>query len=321
MAGKLLTYDEWKALSAKDEGKPTRTYKDTVFRALFSDKKELLVLYNAVNGTDYDDPDELEITTLENAIYMSVKNDISCIIDMRLNIYEHQSSVNPNMPLRDLDYVARNFESFYAGQDIYSTKIIRLPNPKFVVFYNGEKEQPARREFRLSDAYIHREDNPSLELIVIQLNINPGYNDELLAKCPTLKQYMQYVDRVRIYQKQMPLQEAVSLAVDECITEGILADFLRKNKAEVIKMSIYEYDEKLHERTLREEGREEGRKEGRKEGREEGRKEGIMGTINILKNLQHSDDQIISSLTDTYGLTEEEASDYLRRSNEIIKSE
>lgn len=238
---------------------PQAKYRDTVFRMLFSDKKELLLLYNAVNNTAYDNPDELSVTTLENAIYMTVKNDISCVVDMRLNLYEHQSTVNPNLPLRDLDYVSRNFAQFYIQKDIYSPKLIQLPNPKFIVFYNGEVSQPALREMRLSDAFIHREEHPSLELVVTQININPGYNDDFLAKCPTLKQYMQYVDRVRSYQKCMTLEKAVAYAVDECIKEGILADFLTKNKAEVISMSVYEYDEKLHEKTLIEIGREEGR--------------------------------------------------------------
>ena len=246
---------------------PQSKYKDTVFRMLFSDKKELLLLYNAVNGTSYDNPDELSVTTLENAIYMTVKNDISCVVDMRLNLYEHQSTVNPNLPLRDLDYVSKNFAQFYIHKDVYSPKLIPLPNPKFIVFYNGEELQPALRKMRLSDAYVHREEHPSLELIVTQININPGYNDDFLAKCPTLKQYMQYVDRVRTYQKCMPLEQAVAHAVDECIKEGILADFLRKNKAEVISMSVYEYDEKLHEKTMMEIGREEGLKEGLLEGR------------------------------------------------------
>ena len=90
---------------------------------IFSEKKELLALYNAVNETDYNNPDDLEITTLENAIYMTVKNDISCVIDMRLDLYEHQSTVNPNMPLRDLDFVSKSYERFRDGLDIYSTKM------------------------------------------------------------------------------------------------------------------------------------------------------------------------------------------------------
>ncbi len=113
---------------------PQRNYRDTIFRMIFSDKKELLALYNAVNDTNYDNEDELEITTLDNAIYMSIKNDISCVIDMRINLYEHQSTFNPNIPLRNLDYVARMYERLHNDRDIYSSKMIKLPNPKFIVF-------------------------------------------------------------------------------------------------------------------------------------------------------------------------------------------
>ncbi len=235
-----------------------RNYKDTVFRMIFKDKKELLVLYNAINGTHYDNTKELKIKTLENAIYMSMKNDVSFVIDMVLSLYEHQSTVNPNLPLRDLDYVSRNFAQFYYKEDVYSPDLIKLPNPRFIVFYNGKELQPAKKELKLSDAYEHTENNPQLELIVTQININPGYNDDLMTKCPTLKQYMLYVERVRHYQKTMSLKEAVTKAVDQCIKEGILADFLKRNKSEVISMRIFEYDEKLHEETMRKIGKREG---------------------------------------------------------------
>ena len=162
---------------------------------------------------------------------------------------------------------------------------------------------------RLSDAYTHREAKPSLELIVIQININPGYNDALLDKCPALKEYMQYVDRVRAYQKDMPLEKAVMRAVDDCISEDILADFLRKNRAEVISMSIYEYDEKLHEQELMDIGREEGISIGR----EEGRTEGIMGTVKVLQGLEYSNAQITETLMETYALTQDEAAGYISR--------
>ena len=173
-------------------------------------------------------------------------------------LYEHQSTVNPNIPLRDLDYVARTYSLFYRDEDIYSPRIIRLPNPKFIVFYNGLDKQPARRKMRLSDAYANKEEHPSLELIVVQININPGYNDELLNSCPSLYGYMQFVGKIRENQKTMPLTEAVTQAVNDCIKENILADFLKKNKAEVVSMSLFEYDEKKHERTMIEIGREEG---------------------------------------------------------------
>ncbi len=239
-----------------EELRPFRTQKDRMFRLLFADKKELLTLYNALNNTGHTDETELEITTLENAIYMSVKNDISCILDM--NLYEHQSTVNPNLPLRDLDYVTRNFDRLMTGQDIYSPKPVVLPNPRFIVFYNGRQEQPARKEWRLSDLYRWEEESPKLELVVTQININPGYNDDLLERCPTLKGYVQYTECVRKHRREQTYAKAVELAVDECVREGILAEFLRRNKAEVVSMGLFEFDPELHDRTMREIGREEG---------------------------------------------------------------
>ncbi len=249
--------------SELDDISVQRNYKDTVFRMIFRDKKELLALYNAINDTSYENVEDLEITTLENAIYMSVKNDVSFVIDMTLNLYEHQSTVNPHIPIRNLDYVSKTFSAFYQNKDLYaSTQKIKLPNPRFIVFYNGTKKQDARVEIKLSDLYMFQEKSPKLELIVTQININPGYNDDLMNKCPTLNDYMLFVNLTRKYEKTYPYKEAINLSIDECIRRGILADFLRKNRNEVVSMSIFEYNEKLHEQTLREEGREEGKVEG-----------------------------------------------------------
>ena len=168
-----------------------RNYKDTLFRMIYRDENELLALYNGVNGTHYDNPEELEVTTLENAIYMNMKNDVSCILDMRMNLYEHQSSINPNIPLRDLFYVARLFEKLVIGKDIYSSNRIMLPTPKFIIFYNGTSIQPERKVLKLSDSYQTKEE-VNLELTVVQININPGYNEELKAGCPSLYQYVCY---------------------------------------------------------------------------------------------------------------------------------
>lgn len=114
-----------------------RNYKDTVFRMLFNDKENLLSLYNAVNGTVYADVENLEITTLENAVYMNYKNDISFVFDFRLMVYEHQSTLNPNMPLRDLIYVTKVLQGRIRNENLYSKILVRIPAPKFVVFYNG----------------------------------------------------------------------------------------------------------------------------------------------------------------------------------------
>lgn len=229
-----------------------RNYKDTIFRMLFSDRKNLLSLYNAINGTSYMNPEELEIVTLENAIYMGMKNDLAFIMDMNLYLYEHQSTYNPNIPLRNLFYIADEYQRLVVQKSLYSTVIQKIPTPRFIVFYNGTKKVDDYNEFRLSSAYENSTDNPDLELRVTMLNVNDGHNLELMEHCRTLKEYAKYVARVRKYVTQnIPLEEAVTRAVDECIEEGILAEFLMKNKAEVIKVSIYEYDKEFEEKKLR----------------------------------------------------------------------
>ncbi|MCM1246712.1 MAG: hypothetical protein NC293_13825, partial [Roseburia sp.] len=223
-----------------------RNHKDTVFRMLFRDKEKLLSLFNAVNGTDYEDPEELQINVLENALYMNMKNDMSCVLDARLNLYEHQSTVNPNMPLRDLFYISRMYETMIRKEEIYGSKAVKLPTPRFVVFYNGKDEQPERKVMYLSNLYAKQVGEPGLELAVVQLNINKGYNEELKKNCEPLLGYMAYVEKVGRYQKDMGIEEAVDRSVTECIREGILADFFQKNRAEVVQMSIFEYDEEAH---------------------------------------------------------------------------
>lgn len=237
-------------------------YKARIFEMVFSDRKALLALYNAVNGTYYTDPEKLEINTLKNAIYMSMHNDISFIIDSRLSLYEHQSTYSPNLPLRYLFYVADMYSGMTRDANLYGKKQILLPAPRFLIFYNGMEKRPEKQELRLSSSYNVTEEEPSLELKATLLNINPGYNEELKAECRTLKDYAEYTTRVRRYAEGASLEEAVEKAISECIREGILSDFLKANKAEAKKMSIYEYDEELHMRQTREEGREEGKEEG-----------------------------------------------------------
>lgn len=266
-----------------------RNYKDNLFRMLFKEAEELLVLYNAVNDTYYDNPEELEITTLENAIYMSMKNDISCVLDMQMNLYEHQSTVNPNIPLRDLFYSARLYEKIVIGKNIYSSKRIMLPTPKFITFYNGVEKQPERKIMKLSDSF-ERKEEVNLELTVVQLNINPGYNEDIKQGCPTLYQYMLYVEKVRSYKEIMPIEEAVRKAVDECITEDILREFLIKYKAEAISLSIFEYDEELHERMLREEGYESGMEAGKVEGK-------VEAVLELLEELGRIPEEIRQKIT------------------------
>ena len=225
------------------ELKPMKTYKDRMFRMIFSEKEKLLELYNAVSGKNYKNPELLTINTLENAIYMSMKNDISFLIDFRLSLYEHQSTYNPNIPLRFLHYLSDLYEAMVDTIKLYSSSSVQIPPPRFIVFYNGIQERPDCETICLSDLYSVEEETVSMELKVVVLNINEGHNKELMEACRTLWEYVEYVRRVRMYLKEMSIEAAVERAITECIAEGILRDFLRKNRAEAKAMSIYEYSE------------------------------------------------------------------------------
>ena len=231
-----------------------REYKATIFQMLFHNKKELLSLYNALNNSHYTEEDKLEIVTLENAVYMSMKNDLAFVLDFHLHLYEHQSTPNPNMPLRDLFYVSQEYQKLVEKKSLYSSVSLKIPAPRFIVFYNGRIKQPERQVLRLSDLYELPEKDPMLELQVLMLNINNGCNEQLKNNCRTLREYMIYVEKVRFYidVENISMQEAVEMAVEQCIQEGILSDFLRKNKAEAIAMSIFEYDEERELKLLRE---------------------------------------------------------------------
>ena len=235
----------------KEQSAANRNYKDTVFRMLFSDRKNLLSLYNAISGSDYDNPELLKIVTLENAIYMGMKNDLAFIIDTDLFLYEHQSTYNSNMPLRDLFYISSEYQKLVDHKSLYSSALQKIPAPQFVVFYNGTFKTKDYWVNHLSEAFENLSVEPKLELEVLTLNINEGHNKELMEQCQTLKEYAQYVHCVRKYAKELELSEAVEHAVDECIQKGILSKFLRANKAEVISMSIFEYDKEEEERKLR----------------------------------------------------------------------
>lgn len=285
-----------------------RKYKDTIFRWIFSQIENLLSLYNAVTGKNYQNPEELEIVTLENAIYMGMKNDLAFVLEMGLYLYEHQSTYNPNIPLRDLFYIASEYQKLVDEKSLYSSGIQKIPTPNFLVFYNGiDRDVPDRTELRLSDAFENPMQDPALELKVTMLNINAGHNEELMENCHVLWEYAEYVARVRKYAAEMPLNEAVELAITECINEGILTEFLQHNRAEVYKVSIFEYDKEKEEKKLRKAERECGREEGRKEGRMEERKS-LLALIAKMsaggdadKIIRLEDPEVMNAMQKKYG--------------------
>ena len=229
-----------------------RQYKDRLFKFIFKDKEKLLSLYNALNSSHYTNAEDIEITTLEDVIYCKMKNDISFIIDDRLSLFEHQSSYNPNMPLRGFLYFARHFERYIEENevDIYGKKLIELPTPKFIVFYNGNGMEEERTVLRLSDSFIHAKEKACMELEAEVLNINYGNNKELMESCRPLMEYAYFVQKVKAYSKEHQRDKAIELAVNDCIKEEILKEILIKNRAEVVDMLLTEYDEEKRIRIM-----------------------------------------------------------------------
>ena len=256
-----------------------RNYKDRVFRMLFGPeyKENLLSLYNALNETHYENVDDLTVTTLDDAIFMGMKNDVSCIIDQHAALFEHQSTWNLNMPLRGLFYIVRIYEGLVRqmDRDIYGRRLVKLPTPQYYVFYNGIEERPNRQTLRLSDAFEHPVEPNTYEWTANVININQGCNEKLLKDCQTLGQYSEFIAMVREnYSEYNDLEKAAMTAVEDCIKQGILVDFLKKNKAEVTMSILSEFDVEKFKRTMRAEGYEDGVAEGEAKGKAAGLAEG-----------------------------------------------
>ena len=275
-------------------GTINRNYKDSLFKIVFGDHKEnALALYNAINETDYTDAEDLTVTTLDDVVYMSIKNDVAFIFDDTMNLYEHQSTYNPNMPLRGLEYFSTLYNNYIdkakEGHSVlYKSSLIHIPTPHYYVFYNGLKKQPAETILHLSEAYSGYGD---IEITAHVINVNKGENPQLAARCRPLSDFSEFVYRVRNNKRTgMDDDEAVKAAVDSCIKDGVLKSILQEDRNRVISSILtaltQEEIDALHESELNdarekaiseglEQGREEGREQGREEGLEEGRKQGL----------------------------------------------
>lgn len=292
-----------------------RTFKSSLFTIIFGKKADLLELYNALNNSDYTDSNQLTVTTLHNAIYMSMKNDISFLLGSTMNLYEHQSTYNPNMPLRGFLYFAQLYEKLIISRNIniYSTKLQKIPTPRYIVFYNGTSLQPDKIILRLSDAF--ETANGCLECEVTMLNINYGRNKELMEKCHRLEEYSIFVDRVRHHTaNRNDLSSAIHAAIDECIQKDILKDILTQSKAEVHDMVLTTFNRELYENELKEDAYMEGLAEGKIAGIAEGKAAGI-----VEGKHQQLDELIQKKLAK--GKSIETIADELEESVEFIKKQ
>ena len=211
-----------------------KKYKDTVFRMLFSDRENLLSLYNAINGTTYENPEALEIVMLENAIYMGMKNDRAFIVDTNLFLYEHQSTYNPNMPLRDLLYISSEYQKLVDHRSLYSSILQKIPVPNFIVFYNGTRKKEDRWENLLSEAFEHLEGKPNLELRVVTLNINEDHNRELMEQCKILRE-----EEEEKKLREAEYEAGYDSGRQEGLTEGELRQSLQSWEWQARRLQMY----------------------------------------------------------------------------------
>lgn len=240
-----------------------REYKDRLFCLLFGNEENkinILSLYNALNNSNYKNADDIEIITIENAIYIKMKNDVSFLIDSYLSLWEQQSTYNPNMPIRGLMYYGSLYNSYIRdrGLNIYGSKLVKIPTPKYIVFYNGERNVPSVEKLKLSDAFMHKVEDYEFEWTATMINLNEGKNEEILSKCRMLSDYMTLINKIKKYKRETgKMRDAIDKAINECIEEGVLKEFLEKHRDKVMMSCLTEFDEEVYRNGLLEEGREE----------------------------------------------------------------
>ena len=300
-----------------------KKYRDALFRRIFNEKSVLLELYNALNQTYYDDADELIFYTIDDVIYLRYKNDVSFIVRGTLNLYEHQSTLNPNMPIRGLIYFGKQYESYIKQNNlnIYGKKLLSLPFPQFVIFYNGVEPLEDCKDYmelHLSDAFEYARQTPvkndatfnqqntfsadatvsdsgaqnmpgavgtrpCLECTARVYNINYGHNQELMARCRTLEEYSILIGRISSKVRTgIPLEQAADAAVQECIRDGILQDFLIKHRSEVVGMLLEEFDMDEYIKMERRDSYEDGHVDGLAMGLAEGKR---LEQLHIVHNM------------------------------------
>ena len=289
-----------------------RTYKDRLFKIIFEDKKELLSLYNALTGKNYQNPDELEINTIDDVIYMHLKNDMSFILDDWQNLFEQQSTFNPNQPLRGFFYFADLYKVKYFGKKIYSTRLLKIPTPQYIVFYNGTANMPDKKELRLSDAFQQPTEQPDIEVVAHMLNINYGHNKELMERCQKLKEYAQFIDIIRHYLKEnehWSNEQAISKAIDDCIKNNIPRDILQKERLRVMASILSEFDEVGYKEMIRQEAYEDAYEDAYEEGVEYG----VKTLIEFVQDIGYSKEDATTLVKQRFHLSDDAINQYMQK--------
>ena len=240
-------------------------HKDRLFNFIFGQEENrewTLSLYKAINGSNYTDASLIEFNTLEGVLYMNMKNDTSFIISGIWNVYEHQSSFNPNMPYRMLEYIVELFSGYVKVNKLnkYGSSLMKFPIPKLVVFYNGIEEKEDEVILRLSDSFDESETEADIEVKVRMLNVNFGRNKAIMQACKPLEEYAWVINRIRETQKKYKeVVDAVDEVVESIPNDFVIRDLLIRNRAEVYGMLDTEYNEAEIRELFMEDGRREER--------------------------------------------------------------
>ncbi len=304
-----------------------RNYKDYLFRLVFGDenrKDNILSLYNAVSDRSYTDPECITITTLQDALYVGVRNDVSFLYEYMdesyENLWEHESTYCPNMPLRGLIYFASLYKAYVDNVDIsiHGNVLVKIPTPKYIVFYNGKTERPAVETMRLSDAFKTECKKGDYEWSATVYNLNSHENTQLLKSCRPLFEYSEVVKRVETVMKQKLEKDdsyrALNNVIQDCINEGLLADILRKNRAEVLDMCIQEIEQKKYENSIREEAKASGYDSGYSSGYDSGYAKGEeQGRIKLTIDLVREGDLSIDKGAKRLGKTPKELEEMMKK--------
>ena len=257
-----------------------RKIRDTVFCRYIGTAPHLLELANALKGTQYTDTSKVNINTLEGSFYSNLKNDISFILDnMIVVLIEHQTTINPNMPLRFLSYVDEIYRMQTQSQQrkIYGKKLIKLPAPEFYVFYDGEDSSFDHEILRLSDAFLAPSDQ--LELTVNVYNLANNKSTKIKSLCEPLHDYSIFSNKYKQFKNEgLSIDEAIKAAIDYCLENNIMSEYLKNNEREVIDMFGFEWNEQEERKALLETGEERGRAIGIDIGK-------IQGKLSTLKEL------------------------------------
>lgn len=269
-----------------------RETKNHLFCFIFGseeNKKHLLSLYNAINNTAYTNVEDVEINTLSDIIYIRMKNDVSFILDSDMSLYEHQSTYNPNMPLRGMIYFSTLYSQFLSenNKNIYGKSLVKIPTPRYIVFYNGDDSYPDKLELRLSDSFENPDKSGAFEWTATMLNINKGHNQNILNKCQALFQYSEFVAKIKEYRQLMPIAQAIHKAVDYAINNNYLDGFFKKHREGIMHSCLTEFNEEVYRKGIYEEA--------------------IIKFLHKLQSKNFSKEEAINQIMEYFDLSNEEA--------------